>query len=100
MTLTSTHCASKICVHYSSHMTIRIMQSKCMCITWLWSLASHPGARELRKQNGFSVSRSDIPGTTNAMDITIKQTINRHAKNQEEEQLGSVETSKRTTGGA
>ena len=42
--------------------------------------ATHPGARELLKQNGFSVSRSDIPGTRNAVDITIEQTINRHAK--------------------
>jgi hypothetical protein len=42
--------------------------------------STHPGARDLLKQNGFSVSRSDIPGTRNAVDITIEQTINRHAK--------------------
>ena len=32
------------------------------------------------EQNGFSVSRSDIPSARNSVDITIEQTINRHAK--------------------
>ena len=41
---------------------------------------THPGARDLLKQNGFSISRSDISGTRNAVDITIEQMINRHAK--------------------
>jgi hypothetical protein len=40
---------------------------------------SHPGAEDLR-QNGFSVSRSDVPSSRNAVDITIEQMINRHAK--------------------
>ena len=41
---------------------------------------THPGAEQLLKQNGFSVSRSDVPSSRNAVDITIEQTINRHAK--------------------
>ncbi|CAH0387092.1 unnamed protein product [Bemisia tabaci] len=41
---------------------------------------SHPGAEELLRNNGFSVNRSAIPGSRNAVDITIEQTINRSAK--------------------
>lgn len=41
---------------------------------------SHPGLEELLRNNGFSVSRSDVPGSRNAVDITIEQTINRSAK--------------------
>ena len=42
----------------------------------------HPGCRELLQKNGFSVSRSSVPLSRNLVDITIKQTINRHAKSQ------------------
>ena len=42
--------------------------------------STHPGAKELLMKNGFSVSRSDIPATRNVVDITIEETINRHAK--------------------
>ena len=41
---------------------------------------SNPEARDLLDRNGFSVSRSAIPKSRNAVDITIEQTINRHAK--------------------
>ena len=41
---------------------------------------SHPGAVELLKHNGFSVNRSKVPNSRNAVDITIEQTIHRHAK--------------------
>jgi len=41
---------------------------------------THPGAKELLSSNGFSVNRSDVPSSRNAVDITIEQTINRHAK--------------------
>ena len=37
---------------------------------------SHPGSDDLLRKNGFSVFRSLIP----LVDITIEQTINRHAK--------------------
>ena len=40
----------------------------------------HLGAEELLKSNGFSVSRSTVPLSRNPVDITIEQTINRHAK--------------------
>ena len=40
---------------------------------------SHPGAEELLKRNGFSVNRSDVPSSRTAVEITIEQTINRHA---------------------
>ena len=45
---------------------------------------THRGAKDLLHQNGFSVSRSDIPGNRNAIGITIEQTINRHAKSRGE----------------
>ena len=41
---------------------------------------SHPGADELLRNNGFSVNRSVISSSRNSFDITIEQTINRHAK--------------------
>ena len=41
---------------------------------------THPGAKDLLKNNGFSVNSSDVPSSRNAVDITIEQTINRHAK--------------------
>lgn len=41
---------------------------------------SHPGGKELLKQKGFSVCRSTVPGSRNAVDMTIEQTINRQAK--------------------
>ena len=36
---------------------------------------THPGAEDLLKNNGFSVNRSDVPSSRNALDITIEQTI-------------------------
>ena len=41
---------------------------------------SHPGADKRLKQNGFSVNRSDVPSSSNTVDIIIEQTINRQAK--------------------
>ena len=41
---------------------------------------THPGAEELLRKNGFSVSRSTVPLSRNPVDITIEQTINCHAK--------------------
>ena len=41
---------------------------------------SHPGCEKLLQQNGFSVSRSDVQSSRTAVDMTIEQTINRHAK--------------------
>ena len=41
---------------------------------------THPGAEDLLKNNGFSVNRSGVTSSRNAVDITIEQTINRHAK--------------------
>ena len=43
---------------------------------------THPGCKELLEQNGFSVPRSSVPCSRNAVDITIEQNINRHAKSQ------------------
>ena len=40
---------------------------------------THPGAMELLENNGMSVNRSDVPNSRNSCDITIEQTINRHA---------------------
>ena len=43
---------------------------------------SHSGSEQLLRNNGFSVRRSSVPLSRNAVDITIEQTINRHAKSQ------------------
>ena len=43
---------------------------------------THPGAEKLLEEKGFSVNRSAVPSSRNAVDITIEQTINRHAKSQ------------------
>ena len=49
-------------------------------VTMLNLSDTHPGAEELLKSNGFSVSRSTVPLSRNPVDITIEQTINRRAK--------------------
>ena len=41
---------------------------------------THPGLKDLLKRNGFSVNRSGVPTSRNGVDITIQQTIIRHAK--------------------
>jgi hypothetical protein len=41
---------------------------------------THPGANLLLQNNGFSSTRSNVPGCKNAMDMTIEQTINKSAK--------------------
>ena len=38
---------------------------------------THPGAEKLLEEKGFSVNRSAVPLSRNAVDITIEQTINR-----------------------
>ncbi|GFR99107.1 hypothetical protein ElyMa_002784700 [Elysia marginata] len=45
---------------------------------------SHPGGNELLRQKGFSVCRSTVPGSRNAVDLTIQQTIKRQAKSKGE----------------
>ena len=42
--------------------------------------STYPRAEELLCQNVSSVSRSDVPSSRNAVDITIEQTISKHAK--------------------
>ena len=49
-------------------------------ITMLNLSETHPGAGDLLRNNGFSVSRSSVPSSRNPVDITIEQTINRHSK--------------------
>ena len=41
---------------------------------------SHPGARKLLKEKGFSVCRSTFPASRVAVDQTIEQTVNRESK--------------------
>ncbi|KAK3765219.1 hypothetical protein RRG08_051843 [Elysia crispata] len=41
---------------------------------------SHPGADDLLKNWGFSVSRSQVPASRTAVDLSIEQTVNRQAK--------------------
>ena len=54
----------------------------CYLITLMNLPDTHPGCKELLQKNGFSVSRSSVPLSRNPVDITIEQTINRHAKSQ------------------
>ena len=61
--------------HYSRYVPVYLM-------TMLNLDSSRPGASQLLRNNGFSVSRSAIPRSRNAVDITIEQTINRHAESQ------------------
>ena len=49
-------------------------------LTMLNLSQTHPGCEELIQNNGLSVSRSSVPGSHNAVDLTIEQTINRYAK--------------------
>ena len=41
---------------------------------------THPGVEQLLRDDGFSVSRSNVSNSRIAVDQTIEQTINRHAK--------------------
>ena len=50
------------------------------CLILLNLDRTHPGLKDLLKRNGLSVNRSGVPTSRNAVDITIEQTINRHAK--------------------
>ena len=43
---------------------------------------TQPGAEDLLRNNDISVRRSSVPLSRNAVDITIEQTINRHAESQ------------------
>jgi len=59
--------------NYARYLSLQYMQLKNLS-------ATHPGAEELLRDNGFSVARSAVPACRNAVDITIEQTINRSAK--------------------
>lgn len=56
-------------VHYARYLTVHWMQ-----LEHIDQL--HPGAPALLMENGFSVSRSAVPGCRNPIDLTIEQTIN------------------------
>ena len=56
-----------------------------VCILTMLNLdETHPGTEKLLKGNGngINVNRSSIPFSRNAVDITVEQTINKHAKSQ------------------
>ena len=61
---------------------------------------SHPEANTLLLGNGFSINRTDVPRSRGAVDITIEQTINRHAESQCGISGFTVETTLHTLGGA
>ena len=51
-----------------------------VCVLTMLNLyQSHPGTEDLLMQNGFSVNQSSVASSRNAVDITIEQTIPRHA---------------------
>jgi len=57
-----------------------------------------PGAEELLRNGGFSVNRSQFPNCRTAIDLTIEQTINKHAKTKGE-LLDSAKIVQHITGG-
>lgn len=42
--------------------------------------SSNPGAMDYIEENGFTVNRSDVPSSRNAVDQTIEQTLNKEGK--------------------
>jgi len=50
------------------------------CVSLLNLSNFHPGTEELLRNEGFSVNRSQFPNGRTAIDLTIEQTINKHAK--------------------
>jgi len=59
--------------NYARYLPLYCQQLHCLPET-------HPGAVEMLRDNGFTVSRSPVPACRNSVDITIEQTINRSAK--------------------
>ena len=52
-----------------------------MCTMSLLNLqVAHPGADDILRKGALSVSRSNVPGSCNPIDMTIEQTINHHVK--------------------
>ena len=60
-------------LNYARYVPVYYEQLRCLPET-------HPGAEILLENNGFSVCRSTVPSSRNAVNITIEQTINRSAK--------------------
>ena len=55
-----------------------------LCTTSLLNLpVAYPGADDILRKGGLSVSRSNVPGSRNPVDMTIEQTINHHVKSAE-----------------
>ncbi|GFS05583.1 hypothetical protein ElyMa_004685300 [Elysia marginata] len=50
------------------------------CASLLNLSNSHPGAEDLLRKGGLTVKRSNLPNCRTAIDLTIEQTINKHAK--------------------
>ncbi|GFS24129.1 hypothetical protein ElyMa_001656100 [Elysia marginata] len=50
------------------------------CASLLNLSNSHPGAEDLLRKGGLTVNRSNLPNCLTAIDLTIEQTINKHAK--------------------
>ena len=54
-----------------------------VCLMTMMNLhITHPEAEQLLRHNGFIVRRSSVALSRNAVDITIEQTVNQHAKSQ------------------
>ena len=59
--------------NYAKYLTIYL-------VSLLNANHTHPGVEQLLRDDGFSVSRSSVTNSRIAVDQTIEQTINRHAK--------------------
>ena len=52
-----------------------------LCPTSLLNLqVAHPGPDDILRKGALSVSRSNVPGSCNPIDMTIEQTINHYVK--------------------
>ena len=74
-------CLYKLCPLFFSHDHPNYARyTTIYCLILLNLDMTHPGLKDLLKRNGFNVDRSGVPTSRNAIDITMEQTINRHAK--------------------
>ncbi len=75
------YCMERICPlffsmdhhNYARYLSIQL-------ISMLNMDRSHPGAKDLLEKGALSVARSSVPASRTPVDVTIEQTINRHAK--------------------
>ena len=70
-------CLYKLCpLFFSYDLPNYAWYTTIYCLILLNLDRTHPVLKDLLKRNGFSVNRSGVPTSRNAVDITMEQTIN------------------------